>query len=189
MLITLTGLSAQAPVAETKPEVVPPASPPIEIVLHRRQATQLLLLALAIMLLTSATSYLVGKNAAETAQPAERGQPAIKPAPVPAAPPPAPAPPEPPATLVQGATYLQVAAVDPGIGEVFVEFLKRKYFSALIVPGPDPSTVRVLVGPVRDDDAYRIIRQDLLRAGFLSFPKKYTASAAGPPPTGWSAGQ
>ena len=188
MLITLTGLSPQTPLECAKPDV--PASPPIEIVLPRRQAILLLLLALAIMLLTSATSYLVGRNATEAAQPPVTPQPAVKPAPVPAAPAPAPAPAEPPATLVQGATYLQVAAVDPGVGEVFVEFLKRKYFSALIAPGPDPSTVRVLVGPVRDDDAYQVIREDLLRAGFLSFPKKYTATTtAATAPTGWSAGQ
>jgi hypothetical protein len=47
----------------------------------------------------------------------------------------------------------------------------------------------VLVGPIRDDEAYRVIREDLLRAGFLSFPKKYTAGAPVPAPTGWSAGQ
>jgi len=75
---------------------------------------------------------------------------------------------------IQGATYLQMAAVDRGVAEVFLEVLHRKGFQAVITKGPTEDIFRVLVGPVNDADSLARVKAGLQAAGFTSFPRKLT---------------
>ena len=75
-----------------------------------------------------------------------------------------------PATI--GATYLQMAAVDRGVAEVYVEVLRRKGFQALIANGPTADIFRVLVGPVKDAGSLARVKADLQAEGFTSFARK-----------------
>jgi cell division septation protein DedD len=77
-----------------------------------------------------------------------------------------------PATI--GATYLQMAAVDRGVAEVYLEVLRRKGFQARIADGPTPDIFRVLVGPVKDAASLARVKADLQAEGFTSFPRKLT---------------
>jgi cell division septation protein DedD len=82
--------------------------------------------------------------------------------------------PTPAASSPQSGTYLQVAAVDRGVAEVFVEVLRRKGFQGTISNGPNEDTFRVLVGPVKDATSLAQVKADLQAAGFISFAKKLT---------------
>jgi cell division septation protein DedD len=77
-------------------------------------------------------------------------------------------------TSMQSGTYLQMAAVDRGVAEVFVEVLLRKGFEAVIANGPTEDMFRVLVGPVKDATSLARVKADLQAAGFTSFPRKLT---------------
>ena len=74
-----------------------------------------------------------------------------------------------------GATYLQMAAVDRGVAEVYLEVLRRKGFQARIADGPTADIFRVLVGPVKDAASLARVRADLQAEGFTSFPRKLTS--------------
>ena len=53
-----------------------------------------------------------------------------------------------------------------------IESLKNKGIAAVLAPGPNEETVRVLVGPL-DPSSIGKMRMDLEGAGFKPFPKKY----------------
>jgi cell division septation protein DedD len=80
---------------------------------------------------------------------------------------------EPPRAL-NGGTYLQMAAVDRGVANVYVEVLSRKGFQAIMAPGPTPDIFRVLVGPLKDAATLARVKADLQDAGFTSFARKLT---------------
>jgi hypothetical protein len=96
---------------------------------------------------------------AETPRPAERRQAEIRPAssdisePVPG-------------------TYLQVAAPKRTAAAGIVDSLRNKEITAVLAPGPNEETVRVLVGPL-DSASIGKMRSDLESAGFKPFLKKY----------------
>jgi hypothetical protein len=85
--------------------------------------------------------------------------------------PPSPVP-SPAATTQPKETYFQVAAVDRGMAEVSVEFLKGKGLPAKFVPSPNPSAFRVLVGPLGAEDQ-ALIRSQLNSLGFTPFIQRY----------------
>ena len=69
-------------------------------------------------------------------------------------------------------TYLQVAAPKRAAAAGVVDSLKNKAITAVLAPGPNEETVRVLVGPL-DPASVGKTRADLESAGFKPFPKKY----------------
>jgi hypothetical protein len=69
-------------------------------------------------------------------------------------------------------SYLQVAAPKRAAAEGVVESLKNKGIAAVLAPGPNDETVRVLVGPL-DSATIGKMRVDLEGAGFKPFAKKY----------------
>jgi hypothetical protein len=69
-------------------------------------------------------------------------------------------------------TYLQVAAPKRTAAGGVVESLKNKSITAVLAPGPDEETVRVLVGPL-DSSSLGKMKMDLESAGFKPFSKKY----------------
>jgi hypothetical protein len=69
-------------------------------------------------------------------------------------------------------TYLQVAAPKRAAAGGVVESLKNKSIAAVLAPGPNEETVRVLVGPL-DSSSVGRMKTDLENAGFKPFPKKY----------------
>jgi cell division septation protein DedD len=75
---------------------------------------------------------------------------------------------------MQGGTYLQMAAVDRGVAEVFGEVLRRKGFQVVIANGPTEGIFRVLVGPVKDATSLARVKADLQALGFTSFARKLT---------------
>jgi hypothetical protein len=74
-----------------------------------------------------------------------------------------------------GQTYLQVVAVKKPDAEMIAGILRKKGFlHAIVVPGPNETLFRVLVGPLRDAAALSKTKVDLEAAGFnKSFPQKY----------------
>jgi hypothetical protein len=68
--------------------------------------------------------------------------------------------------------YLQVAAPKRSAAAGVVESLKNKSITAVLAPGPNEETVRVLVGPL-DSASVGKMKMDLESAGFKPFTKKY----------------
>jgi hypothetical protein len=111
----------------------------------------------------------------ETSEPVTATRPAT-------APPESPRPPEPkPVSTATTSTdlarpapgsYLQVAAPKRTAAGAVVESLKNKGIAAVLAPGPDEETVRVLVGPL-DASGIGKMRADLENAGFKPFAKRY----------------
>ncbi len=69
-------------------------------------------------------------------------------------------------------TYLQVAAPKRTAAGGVVESLRNKSIAAVLAPGPNEETVRVLVGPL-DSSSIGKMKTDLESAGFKPFSKKY----------------
>jgi hypothetical protein len=69
-------------------------------------------------------------------------------------------------------TYLQVAAPKRTAAGGIVDSLKNKSITAVLAPGPNEETVRVLVGPL-DSSSVGKTKMDLESAGFKPFLKKY----------------
>jgi hypothetical protein len=69
-------------------------------------------------------------------------------------------------------SYLQVAAPKRTAAGGVVESLKNKGIVAVLAPGPNEDTVRVLVGPL-DTSTLGKMRADLESAGFKPFAKRY----------------
>jgi cell division septation protein DedD len=113
--------------------------------------------------------------------PAKVVEPAAPPAPVAARPAPTTTAPvvapvkEPAAAAAQpGQTYLQVVAVKKPDAEMIAGILRKKGFlQAIVVPGPNETIFRVLVGPLHDAAAISKTKIDLEAAGFKAIPRKY----------------
>ncbi len=75
-----------------------------------------------------------------------------------------------------GQLFLQVAAADRGVAEVFAEYLTRKSFPCQVASGPDKRSYRVLVGPIQDRKELGTIRTGLEASGFNPFPRRYKAN-------------
>jgi hypothetical protein len=73
---------------------------------------------------------------------------------------------------VRGQRFLQVAAVDRGVAEVFVEVLARKGFPGRVAEGPDAKTFRVLVGPLAATEIPKT-KSALDQAGLTGFVRTY----------------
>lgn len=124
------------------------------------------------------TASLAEKNAAARPNPQEsRPEPPkpeakkSEPKPEPAAAKPAPAPAPAPALNsggdpAPGQTFLQVVASTRPDCEMIASVLKRKGFSASVVPGPKENVFRVLVGPLADAASISKTRTDLEGVGF-----------------------
>lgn len=69
-------------------------------------------------------------------------------------------------------TYLQVAAPKRTAAGGVIESLRNKSIAAVLAPGPNEETVRVLVGPL-DSSSIGKMKTDLESAGFKPFSKKY----------------
>jgi hypothetical protein len=67
---------------------------------------------------------------------------------------------------------LQVSAPKRTAADAVIESLKNKGIMAVLAPGPNEDTVRVLVGPL-DSASIGKMRVDLEGAGFKPFAKKY----------------
>ncbi|MBI3682457.1 MAG: SPOR domain-containing protein [Acidobacteria bacterium] len=65
-----------------------------------------------------------------------------------------------------GQQFLQVVASTRPDCEIIADVLKRKGFVATVVPGPNESIFRVVVGPLADAAAVSKARADLEQAGF-----------------------
>jgi hypothetical protein len=73
-----------------------------------------------------------------------------------------------------GQTYLQVVAVKKPDAEMIAGILRKKGFlQAIVVPGPNETIFRVLVGPLHDAAAISKTKIDLEAAGFKAIPRKY----------------
>ena len=68
--------------------------------------------------------------------------------------------------------YLQVAAPKRIAADAVVESLRNKGIRAVLAPGPNEDTVRILVGPL-DAASFGKMRVDLESAGFKPFAKTY----------------
>ncbi len=172
------------------------------VVLGFRQLTVALFMLLMLVATFAAVSYVVGRvvvapvtATAQTAPPenvlvvdaAGEKTPATtpekhtasepsRPAPAPAVPPPFDSyfyEPEP------GQLFLQVAAADRGIAEVFAEYLARKQFTPRIATGPDERSYRVLVGPIENNEQLSELRTGLEKAGFHPFLRRYKSTDNG----------
>jgi cell division septation protein DedD len=93
----------------------------------------------------------------------------VKPSPVK----PKPAEPAVGAAPASGQTFLQVAAVGKSEGELYAEVLAKKGFQAIVAPGPTPTIVRVLVGPLKDPSAIARAKADLEAIGIKPIVRKF----------------
>lgn len=173
------------------PDVVPiqEKQAKFELVLTARQVVKVQCLICGLLCLVSATSYLVALSntkveaasrvitrTVEHAKPVEVHPVAASspnPAPAPVAKEPEPLSAVTPRLPIQGQTYFQMAAVERGVAEVFVEYLGRKGFAALMAPGPSDSIFRVLVGPIDGPEAFSKTQADLIAAGFTTFTRRF----------------
>jgi hypothetical protein len=69
-------------------------------------------------------------------------------------------------------TYFQVAAPKRTAAEGVLDSLKNKGIAAVLAPGPNEETVRILVGPLESSSIGKM-KVDLESAGFKPFLKKY----------------
>jgi len=69
-------------------------------------------------------------------------------------------------------TYLQVAAPKRTAAAGIVDSLRNREITAVLAPGPNEETVRVLVGPLEPSSVSKM-KMDLESAGFKPFVKKY----------------
>ena len=158
----------------------------------RRQATAITFLALVLMALCSAGSYLAGKAMsarAERVEPEPREikieQPAASVEPAP--PLPAPmleasivAPLKPIDAPIFGnptpqAIYIQVGAVEKGVAVVLAEGLRKHALDSFVAPGPGTKSFRVLIGPFPNAEAYQSARNIVAEIGLDSFARRYQA--------------
>ncbi len=165
-----------------------------EFVVGRRQVAGILFLALVVVAVCSGGSYLAGKALSARAEAAE---PEIKieepPAAAASAPVPIPLPtpmleativPTPVAAKpaaeaplfaspVPQAIYIQVGAVEKGIAVILAEGLRRHALDSFVAPGPTEKTLRVLIGPFADADAYQKARNIVAEIGLDNFARRY----------------
>jgi cell division septation protein DedD len=166
-----------------------------EIVVGRRQIAGAGLVAIVLLAVFSGVSYLIGKSMGPTAAAAATSAPmAQTPAvqvPVTQTAPPAsgPAPGaiaamEHTATsatttapvfaaAIPGKVYLQVGAIEKGLGGIWAEGLRTHGLDAFVAPGPSDKEWRVLIGPLPDPKAFQRAKDTLDRLGVLTFGRRY----------------
>ena len=194
-------LTSQPPAVAAEP-VDPGPEEDFELVVGRRQAIAITFLALVIVVVSSAGSYLAGRALAAKTAPdhalfarTETGRietepPEIKleqpPATISSVPPPAApmlqatiVPPAKPAEApiygnpVPQAIYIQVGAVEKGVAVVLAEGLRKHALDSFVAPGPGPKSFRVLIGPFPDAEAYQKARNVVAEIGLDSFARRY----------------
>lgn len=176
--------------AETDPTMIREEADRQVMALTSRQMTATLLAAVLMTGLMAGIAYVAGRSInSGPEEPAEAApvpavtQPVPNPAPAPSAgavasavqPAPAAAALNAPAVLVtpgRAEKYLQVCAVDRGVGEIFVDVLARKGFVVRLAEGPDAKTFRVLVGPLEGADIAKT-KAALEKVGFAPFVRLY----------------
>ncbi len=178
------------------PEPADEPSEEFEIVLGRRQVAGVLFVATVIVVIFSAFSYLAGEMASpRKAAPAAAAQvptpvatpaPAIQPDPLLQADVTTEAPPKPEAPLFAnpkiGSVYLQMGAVEKGIGLIFAEGLRKHGFDSFVAPGPNDHIFRVLIGPLRNPQEFERTKQAVDQLGIGTFGKKYVQDATSSSP-------
>ncbi len=179
-------LTFDEPQTEPAAESAGPAEE-FELVVGRRQIAAMAFLALVMVAVCSGAAYLAGKamSAGEEAPapvinleqaPVPVIEATIAPAPVGTALPAAPARmPEAPlfASSVPQAIYIQVGAVEKGVATVIAEGLRKHALDAFVAPGPSEKIFRVLIGPFRDEAAYRKAQSTVDEIGLANFARRY----------------
>jgi hypothetical protein len=155
-----------------------------EFVVGNRQVASGLFVAIVLLVVFSALSYLAGKAATPkiaVALPPPAPAPVLE-ATITKAPDPPPAVvaapepvPEPPvfADPAIGPIYLQMGALEKGLAVIFVEGLRKHGFNAFVAPGPNPKLFRVLIGPFADHTAYAETLRALGEIDLNTFARRY----------------
>jgi cell division protein FtsN len=86
---------------------------------------------------------------------------------------PKPEPPKPAPAAKGGGTFLQVVATRPADADRVVAALIQKGFQASTTPVPDSDLVRVVVGPLGDNEAVSRTRSGLEAAGFKPIIRRF----------------
>jgi len=191
-MTSLLNLDRYTPPAEPTAALAPEPAPAttaesaeFEIVLGHRQIASTSLVAIVLLAVFSCFSYLIGKSMAPKAAAAVQAPPAVQ-SPAPAAPviePIAvPFDPEQAKTITtplvgqaeSGKVYLQVGAIEKGLGVIWAEGLRTNGLDAFISPGPDDKEWRVLIGPLPDPQAYQRAKDTLDKLGINTFGRRYT---------------
>lgn len=195
-----TLIGPEPTVADLSQTQEPDQDQEFEIVLGRRQVASLLFLATVVVVLFSAVAYIAGRGnptpARVTVQPRapaviQAAPPPIQPAAEIAPPKPAPQPVavarpasaptnEPPvfADPSPGQLYIQMGAVERGIGVIFAEGLRKEGLSAFVAPGPSERICRVLIGPLPNAEATKAAKARINDLGLTTFMRRYQADAS-----------
>jgi cell division septation protein DedD len=72
-----------------------------------------------------------------------------------------------------GERYLQVAALSTPTVLRYVSELRRSQLQAVVVPGPRPGLVRVLIGPFSDRESLESVRAQMETLGVIPFVRSY----------------
>jgi len=72
-----------------------------------------------------------------------------------------------------GALYLQMGAVDKGVGIVLAEGLRKHGFTAFVAPGPSEKIFRVLIGPLANLEAYKRAKAEVDAIDLNTFARRY----------------
>jgi hypothetical protein len=72
-----------------------------------------------------------------------------------------------------GALYLQMGAVDKGVGIVLAEGLRKHGFTAFVAPGPSEKIFRVLIGPLPNLEAYTRAKAEVDAIDLNTFARRY----------------
>ncbi len=170
-----------------------PAAEPVgpeeefELVVGRRQIAAITFLALVMVAVCSGASYLAGKVMSGREEspapvidleqaPAPMIEATIAPAPAATVLPAAPGlVREAPlfASSVPPAIYIQVGAVEKGVATVIAEGLRKHALDAFVAPGPSEKIFRVLIGPFRNEEAYRKAQGIVDQIGLANFARRY----------------
>jgi cell division septation protein DedD len=172
--------------AATAAQEAVPETGDYELVLGRGHIASVLFVAIVVLVVFSAISYLAGKSSsprkASAAQP-ENLTASVQPPPVVEA---TIVPPngtaavgdsgeEPPvfADPSKGAIYLQMGAVERGIAVILVEGLRKRGFQSFAAPGPTDKIFRVLIGPLPDPQAFTRAKEAVDQIGLATFARKF----------------
>jgi cell division septation protein DedD len=177
---------AAIPAPESAPIAEPTEPADFELVLGRLQLASVFFLAIVVIAVFSAISYLAGKSIAPPPKVIERVR--IEQVPAPQA---APQPPAKPVAQIapaaqtgrpeapifadpqNGSLYIQMGAVEKGIALILVEGLRKQGFQAFAAPGPSEKIFRVLIGPLADSNAYQQAKKAVDDLGLTAFARRY----------------
>jgi hypothetical protein len=194
----VTAAAEEIPVAvEEKAEAARENPEEFEIVMGRAQVASVLFVAVVVVVVFSAISYLAGRalspKAIAAREPVAVAAPVLEatvvrapdfPLPEPIVKEPAPAEkpvvqtasvPEPAvfSNPSANALYLQMGAVEKGVAVIMVDGLRKRGFPAFAAPGPTEVIFRVLIGPLADGESFRITKERIEQIGLNSFVRKY----------------